>query len=157
MRSTGHTARWGLLLTTIAMGAALVGTGLVGHLGALDSSKALIRARTLDIFHVVKRSMRHAGGEWEEALDEALLEMGEQGLRFVAVLERSGSPLASAGTPSSSLPLEPGFNWKPHRSREPVWVGARVLVVSPLPPKGKWGKKWHRWRQGPHGRKRPRL
>ncbi len=91
-------ARWGLLVTTLAMGVVLVVTSLLGYLSARDAGASVVRARGRDLLFVVQRSILLAGAPDSETLGEIVEDLKSQGLRAISLTGPSGM-LASAGDP----------------------------------------------------------
>ncbi|MGM0577961.1 MAG: sensor histidine kinase [Myxococcota bacterium] len=121
-------ARWGLLATTLGLGAALLATSVASWSSAREASRAVERARGADMAFAVRRALRVPPDERPAVLEEVLADHAEEGLRYVAVVA-SGRIRHVAGTPAGSvdpetLPPRHGF------SRE----GDRVRVVAPLGP-----------------------
>lgn len=128
-------ARWGLLITTIALGVALVGMGLVGYFGARETSESVVRARGVDLSLSVRRALALAQGEHQAALDEVVEEMAEQGLRYAAVVTPARGVIAEAGESAADLP--DFSSQSQQRGMEPqiTWVGEdRVRVVTTTRP-----------------------
>jgi two-component system sensor histidine kinase HydH len=98
-KGSSHKARWGLLIVTIAMGAALVATGVTGYLGARRASDTFGRAAASAMLFAVKRDVWRSADSPQEAVELAVEEMGEQGLVFAAVFDKKGQQLHAAGTP----------------------------------------------------------
>lgn len=126
-------ARWGLLITTVALGVVLVGTGVAGFLASRNAARSLVRTRGLDLALSVQRSVLRSGGQPQAALDEVLEEMEEQGLRYVAVVTPNRGTILESGEPSAPLPsyreLPRPRGGEPHVS----WVdGGRIRVVTHL-------------------------
>lgn len=98
--TTSKLSRWGLLVTTLALGGLLVGTGVMAYVGALEASEDVIHARSVDLLGAAFRQVRAAGGPEAASFDDLLAEMADQGLTYVAVVDRrAGRVLASAGEP----------------------------------------------------------
>ncbi len=138
-------ARWGLLITTIALGVALVGMGLVGYFGARETSESVVRARGVDLSLSVRRALALAQGEHQTALDEVVEEMAEQGLRYAAVVTPARGVIAEAGESAADLP--DFSSQSQQRGMEPqiTWVGEdRVRVgttTRPHPGPRGWAAK----------------
>jgi two-component system sensor histidine kinase HydH len=125
-----------MLVVTLAMGAALVGTSVMGFLDARAGSSAMTQASVAVLVRGVRREMRHNQGNPAQALESAVQEMGEQGLKFAALVDGTGSILARAGEAQGSLDPDALL---PQRHRFPVEeVGqeGRVRVVLPAGPMG---------------------
>jgi two-component system sensor histidine kinase HydH len=148
------------MVTTVALAVVLVGLGLAGYLGARQTSRSVARARGLDLALSVRRALVLSDGRHQEALQEAVEDMAEQGLRYAAVVIPEGV-LAEAGEPSGP-PLSPLRLARPRG--EDQWITPvgddRIRVVVPLlagPAKrrsrldGLWGLKGSR-KRGPGAR-----
>ncbi len=126
--------RWGLLLTTIGLCAVLVGTGIAGWFGALETSRAVTRARGLDMVLSIRRAVVRAGGDSQGALDEALIDLEEQGLRYVAVIRRDSGVTASAGEPLGVVDETTVRGFRRRHGVRAAAIGARVQVITSFGP-----------------------
>ncbi|TNF25695.1 MAG: two-component sensor histidine kinase [Deltaproteobacteria bacterium] len=120
-------ARWGMLVTTLVMGVALVVTGVTTFLSNRAAADAVADARAMDLYHGVRRSLRDAADALDATLVEILEESSEQGLRYVAIVGPEGELLATAGEPvakGAPSPLPPG----PPRAPAVMRVGDRVRI-----------------------------
>lgn len=125
-------ARWGLLITTLAMGAVLATTSLTGYLGARHGGEAVVRARGMDLLFLVQRSLMLAGEIDPGLLSDIVADSESQGLRGISVVEPSGQVSASAGVlvgasgrlPAVSRGVSPLF--------EVDWSKESVRAVAPL-------------------------
>ena len=134
-------ARWGLLATTVIMGVALVGTGLTTYLGTTRAADSVAEARTLDLFRALRRTLRDGADRPQAAVEDALADFTEQGLRFIAVSNRRGEVLAQAGVALGAAPPASGAG---HASSDPadppagpgppriVHLGDRLRLDTPL-------------------------
>ena len=133
-KSSRARARWGIFVTTIVMGAALLATGLSSLSEQREAADAVAEARAYDLFHAVRRTLRDEGIESFD-LSGLLTDFEEAGLRYVALVGFHGQLLASAGTA-----LGAGAPDSEHRPpAEPVvrHVGERVrLDAQPYAPPG---------------------
>jgi two-component system sensor histidine kinase HydH len=125
-------ARWGLLITTLALGAVLVAISLTGYLGARETGEAVVRARGMDLLYLVQRSIMLAGELEEGMLNDVVADSESQGLRGASVVEPSGELVASAGVSSGSFGRLPAVR----RGESPVfeidWSQESVRAVAPL-------------------------
>jgi two-component system, NtrC family, sensor histidine kinase HydH len=106
VRIKAQAARWGLLVTTIAMGVVLVFSGVSGYYGARRSAASLTRSLALDTLVAVRRSLAAARLPDTAALKEVLADLGSQGLTYVAILAPRFEPLPPPGSPGE-LPGPP--------------------------------------------------
>ena len=151
MRVKAQVARWGLLTTTVAMGAVLVGSGVSGYFGARRSAAALTRALGHDLLFAVRRSLQGARPPDATTLKEVLAELSGQGLTYVGVLAPRGQPpesppaghpgappgrvLVEAGTaapPASWPPASFVSRVQPHIELVQSRDGRMVRIVAPL-------------------------
>jgi two-component system sensor histidine kinase HydH len=98
-------ARWGLLLTTLALGATLVGTGIANYLGAQTTATAVTRTLATDLLSV-RREIRDAGAVRRPVLDNLLAELEPRGARYIAVVAPGGI-VEQSGRPSSPVQWAP--------------------------------------------------
>jgi two-component system sensor histidine kinase HydH len=128
-------ARWGLLVTTLAMGLALIGTAVSGWVAARAASGDLSRASAADILFSVRHGLRGAGSLDPESLREVHAELEERGVRFIAILDADGRILAAAGTmadPATWRPPERGRGGPQQLQR--AITGPLLRVTAPLMP-----------------------
>jgi len=151
-------ARWGLLITTVALGIVLVGSGLLSFVSARESSDAVIQARSYDLLSSVRRQLR-LHGPTEEVLEGLLADMEDQGLTYIAVVDRQGRVAAEAGErigPLEAIPRSRGGPWEPHLTRQGDRVRAVVGARGGRRGKaGRWVKRRFQNRRldkGPDGR-----
>ena len=147
-------ARWGLLVTTVALGAVLVGMGLAGYLGARETSEEVVRARGVDLSVSVRRALARSEGNHQTALEEIVEDLGEQGLRYAAVVTPGRGVVAVVG--ESTTPLSSYQSLVGQSGNEPMitWDGGdRARVVSRARPR-RGPRGWAQKRR--HG-KRPRI
>jgi two-component system sensor histidine kinase HydH len=106
----GRWVRWGWLATTVALGAALVGTAWMGRRRALAASATLNRGQSLVLFESIRQQARAMDEPPSpEELDSLLRQHREAGLRYLAFFDSSGSQLAQAGEPAGPMrpPVRP--------------------------------------------------
>ena len=132
-------ARWGMLATTLVMGAALVITGVATFLSNRAAADSVAEARAMDLYRGVRRNLRDAAeapqGTLKEAVAGALAdildEFTEQGLRYVALVDRAGAVVAAAGEPLGRLAR--GLTLGPPREPQLLRVGDRLRLEAPVP------------------------
>jgi two-component system sensor histidine kinase HydH len=101
-RRAGPVSRWGLLLTAVALVAALLGTGISAYLAVQSSTVPLVRLMAREIVSGARHSLHVGNAPTPEVIQDALAELSSEGVRYVAVTGRDGVPIASAGTPAAS-------------------------------------------------------
>ena len=126
-RAPTHWTRIALLATVAVMAAALLGTGAAAWRSANVAFDEVVTAQGFNISRTLRRDLRRGEGR-QQALDEALQELEDQGLRYLALFGPDGGLLVSSGEPSvaeHALPdqIAGAEGW------EPVVVGDRVRVV----------------------------
>lgn len=131
--------RWGLLITTIALSVVLIGMGVVSYVGALQAADSLTRARSVDLIFTARQSLRQSSGEHQDALEELVETMEEQGLRFVAAANRRQGLVVMAGQPSTSLDTGRLLDIQPGPQLEISDIGDRVRVVAQARPRRRLG------------------
>ncbi len=156
VKSSTQKARFGLVITTLALGVALVVTGLLGYLGARQSSDTVMRARAADLIFSARRALFLAGDLSSEFMEDYLQDMNEQGIRFIGLAVRGEGFVQAAGALPESVPVT---RWatccqdaKPQVFRD----GDVVVVAQSLEPRGRRGGRgggpgrfhpgrWQRW------------
>jgi len=145
-------ARWGIFITTVIMGAALVVTGLTTWLQHREAAVVVAQARALDLFRAVRRSLRDevrgpsspdSDGKDRNELAELLTDFEAAGLRYVALMAPHGEVLAEAGTAlarmgpavSPSAAGRPGFEGRGPGEPVLVRVGDRIRLDGGLGPR----------------------
>ncbi len=98
----GAWAQWGLLVSACALAAVLVLASWSNHQGARSATHALhigeARIFEREIMSALRRSDSRTDPAGASAvLDSLLAEQSSEGLRYVAILDRSGAVAASAG------------------------------------------------------------
>lgn len=129
-------ARWGLLLTTVVMGAVLVVTGITGFLGARRSADAVARSAVGTMALAVRRDLARTA-ERQQALDDLLEDLAEQGLAFVGITDRQGRLIHGAGEAPSRIEGPPRRKGPGRRSGpviESVGRPGGARAVLPLRP-----------------------
>ncbi|MFO0747888.1 MAG: ATP-binding protein [Myxococcota bacterium] len=142
-----------MLVIALVMDVALVATGVATWVANRAAADDVASARALDLFRATRRSLRDwrdehelggPGGDlrssvrtaMQATLSEVLEDLSDRGLRYVAIVDRRGVPLASAGEARGESGAvdepEPGFGREP----VPVRVGDRVRVDAPGGPPG---------------------
>jgi two-component system sensor histidine kinase HydH len=126
-------SRWGLLLTTLSMGLALVATALLSYRAARSASAELLRARGLDLSFAVHRALHAAGSIDSETANAVLEETTEHGLRGLTILGSAGEIIASAGAPASDLErVRRHCHMRPGLESELDANGDNVQIAAPL-------------------------
>jgi len=146
----GRWVRWGWLITTVAMGAALLVTAWLGRQRAGAAASTLNRGQSMVLFESVRQQSRVETEPPSGAqLDSLVRQHQAAGLRYVAFFDSSGAMLAQGGKAASPVhgpirrPPGPAV-LEQVGSRIRLW-GFAALAPPPGPPD----------RQGP--RVRPRL
>jgi len=124
-------ARWGLLLTTVAMGAVLVITGTTGFLGARRSADAVARAAVGTMALAARRDLARTADRGA-ALDELREDLAVEGLSFIGLVDRGGTVIHGAGDPSPRIHLAPGTGRRPGPLIEPMGRPGGARAVLPL-------------------------
>jgi two-component system sensor histidine kinase HydH len=96
----GPVSRWGLLLTALALLAALVGTGLSAYLAVESSTVPIVRLLARELVSSARHSLHVSGVLTPEAMQDMLVELGPEGVRYLAVTRPDGTPIVSAGSPA---------------------------------------------------------
>ncbi len=127
-------SRWGLLTTTLVMGAALIAAGIAGYAAARDAASALVDSRSAEVAFSVRRELHRAGAPADSAALQAVLaDLADLGIRSIAVVDPDGAIVASAGAP-----LDPARHQL--RVRAPLesrWAGDRVQLIAAAGPPGR--------------------
>lgn len=90
-------ARWGLLLSAMVMGLALIGTGVAHVVQANEASQTVARARASDLALAVRRAAWAERDRLAEALADVAADFADQGLTYVGVFDGRGVVAASTG------------------------------------------------------------
>ena len=135
----GVVSRWGLLLTAVALVAALVGTGVSAYLAVRSSTAPIVRLMAREIVSAARHSLHVGDAPTPEGLQEALAELRAEGVRYIAVTSHDGVLIVSAGTPAA------GSSWStadagPGPKLE-LGPGARVRATGPFVGPGR-GAGW---------------
>ena len=123
----GSWARWGWLVTTVALGAAVIASAWLSYRSARTASDDLIRGEAHTLRDAILLANR-PGHEPLANLDSLVAAQQDGGLRYAAWVRLDGSVVASGGTPAPA-PLEVPT------SRDPKFtqLGSRVRVYFPPP------------------------
>jgi len=126
-------ARWGWLVTTLTLAAALVLGAWVNYRGVVAAVATLNRGQA-DLLEYTLREVTHPGGREVdvEKLQTFLDEHRSSGLRFVAVVDPVGRVVFSAGEPASPLTARPSE--EAAMSHPLISVGGRIRAIFPRPP-----------------------
>lgn len=130
-------ARWGIFITTIGMGVALVVTGLTNWSQHREATRVVAEARAHDVFRAVHRSLREEGPQAvlgdEVDLAGLLADFEDAGLRYVALVTPRGELIREAGRAAARLVEGPA--WSP--PGEPVLtnVAGRIRLDGMLGPR----------------------
>ena len=118
----GSWARWGWLVTTVALGAAVIASAWMSYRSARTASDDLIRGEAHTLRDAILLANR-PGHEPLANLDSLVAAQQDGGLRYAAWVRLDGSVVASGGTPAP-VPLEVPA------SRDPKFtqLGSRVPV-----------------------------
>ncbi len=95
--------RWGLLVSSAAMAAVLVATGLWVRAGIRQAASTVTQGQTIAIAFIARRALRPAAAIDAAALQEVLEELAAQGLRYVEVRDADGALLATAGKQATDV------------------------------------------------------
>jgi two-component system sensor histidine kinase HydH len=98
----GPVSRWGLLLTAVALVIALLSTGLSAYLAVESSTTPLVRLLARDLVSSARHSLHVGEVLTPEAVQDVLVELGPEGVRYVAVIGPGGTPIVAAGTPAAA-------------------------------------------------------
>jgi two-component system sensor histidine kinase HydH len=140
--SLSRWARWGWLITTVAMGAALLVTAWVGRQRAGAAASTLNRGQSMVLFESVRQQARGMTEPPDAAQLDSLVRQHEtSGLRYLAFFDSSGAVTAQGGEAAS--PVQPAARRPPGPplveqvgSRIRVW-GATALAPPTGPPEGR--------------------
>jgi two-component system sensor histidine kinase HydH len=132
LKYSPQAARWGLLMTTIVLGAALVGTGVATYFGARSTAVAVTDTIASDTLSAVRSSIIDAGTYDQTLIGSIVQRMQPQGVRYVAVITPNGVTTA-AGQPS----VQPAQDLAPIRTAPAPPVISEVAdgrwrVIGPL-------------------------
>ncbi|MEJ2184587.1 MAG: HAMP domain-containing sensor histidine kinase [Gemmatimonadota bacterium] len=126
-RATTSLTRWGLLATTFALGMAMIAASWANYNSARNARATLFRGQADILASALRRTLR-PGGVTEAELDTLLTEQTSAGLRYIALIDRDGSVVASAGTPAPE-PITPPPG--PDRDMEVLHGRVRVIFMPP--------------------------
>lgn len=115
-------ARAGWLLSTIALGAALVGASIANYRGARAAFDTLNRGQVGILENAVRQAMMGTASD-AAALRDALDEHAAAGLSYVALLSDTGTVIVDAGTPAGAITLPTDLR---ERARESGFVMTEV-------------------------------
>src|SRR5437762_10730445 len=109
MKVSAQAARWGLLMTTVVLGATLVGTGVTTYLGARSTAAAVTETIASDTLSAVRAAIIDAASFDQQTIAGIVQKLQPSGVRYVAVTTPNGTTVAG-GTPptNASLPESSG-------------------------------------------------
>jgi len=109
LRTSPVYLRWGLLFSSSAMAAVLIGAGLWVHAGVNQAATSVTRGQTISIAFAGRRTLRLAGQLNQQILQEVMDELSPQGLRYLEVLGADQTAQLAAGRKEVAhwLPAEP--------------------------------------------------
>lgn len=100
-----RTARWGWLVTTLALGIALLATSWANHRSARSAVETLHQGQAEILEDIVRDHMRRLGPDIDDAeLDSIHAALDEEGLRYVALVAAERGIVAESGEPLGQLP-----------------------------------------------------
>jgi len=131
--SLGDWLRWGWLATTVALGAALLGTAYVGRQQVRSTASTLGLGQAQMLVEALRQAVRAEPVLPDSArLDSLLLQHQDAGLRFLALFDSDRRLVAAVGDPLGGvpdLPAEP-----PQRPGELAPVGNRLRMLASVMP-----------------------
>lgn len=119
-------ARWGLLASSLALGAVLFGTTYWSHRSALDLRRALARGQADLLIEASRKVDGDTPGMSRADLEEILESQRGRGLRYIALVRQDGEVVVSAGEKAETTRLE-------GRPGELQDFGERMLLIAPPP------------------------
>jgi len=125
----GTWARWGWLITTLALGAAVIGSAWANYQSASLAAYDLIRGEAHTLRDAVLATNRRAGEERRADFDSLVTAHQEEGLRFAAWVETDGTIVVSGGRRDPSPLQVPASSSGPRFDR----LSSRVRVYFPPP------------------------
>jgi two-component system sensor histidine kinase HydH len=133
MRVSARFARWGLLATTFALGAALLGTAWAGRRAAARASDALVRGQSDVLMEALREYLRARPG-WPAlaALDSFVTDRADAGVRYVGLRLPGPDSLIEAGAALGGPPAREGGGRR-GPPPEPRFVAGRVRMSAPIP------------------------
>lgn len=99
LRTSPVYLRWGLLVSSAAMAAVLVGAGLWLHAGVGQAAASVTRGQAIAIAFAGRRTLRASHQLNQQVLQEVVDELSAQGLRYVEIADTDRKTLMAAGTP----------------------------------------------------------
>jgi len=141
-----------MLVVAVLLALGLLGSAAHSEWAARDLAEAVTRSQAEGLMRSLRWEAAEASAEGpgpaREALEAALADHAEEGLRFVALVDPEGEIIASAGDKTAEIPETPP---------PPFLVGAlgarRVAAApaQPMHPMGGLGPHGPRGPHGPHG------
>lgn len=121
-----------VLAVAVVFGALLIASTTMGYRTARDLAATVTRGEAEAHFHAFHRMVRLGPGRpGQEQMAVVLEERRDLGLRYLAVLDRQGRPIASAGDPLGPPGLEDNQG---QALSELTAMGARIRTVSAAAP-----------------------
>ena len=108
--------RWGLLISSAAMAAVLVGAGLWVRSGVSQSASTVTQGQALGIAFTARRAIRSAGQINPQILREVFDELVPQGLHYAEVRGSDQAVIAAAGHPATEIKWSDGGHLGPSAS-----------------------------------------
>lgn len=131
--SQGDWLRWGWLATTLALGAALLGTAWVGRERAREAASTLNLGQGQVLLEALRQAVRAQPALPDSARLDSLLRLHEAGgLRFLALFDPERRLVAAVGTPVAGVPALPAE--PPARPGELEVVGKRLRLLASVIP-----------------------
>ena len=145
-RNWAQRARWGLLVTALALGTTLVGTALLSYLSTGRTAAAVTRTMASDTLSAVRNAVLETASPQPGTMAAILAGMQERGLRYAGLVYQDGRQVAAG---DSSAPVV----WhQPALSGPPGQFGADP---SSWPPLFGSGPRPPGWPAGPPDRRPP--
>jgi two-component system sensor histidine kinase HydH len=108
-RRRSSLAAWAAPVAIVLMGVALLVTAWLTYAGVQGATATVSQGEASALRQSVRARLMEAGDK-APALDAALVELAPDGLRYVAVVDEHGQPVASAGRPRSAFPPPPDLH-----------------------------------------------
>lgn len=115
-------ARWGWLVTTLALGVALIATSWANYRSAVAAENTLNRGQAEILENAVRDLLRGQADVTSHELDSVIATLSDDGLRYVALIDPRSDSIVHAGEPQGELRAPVGDGAPP----ELVDMGERV-------------------------------